>query len=232
MRRAAIALAVLLALALVGDRIAAGLAADAIAAKVQATTALPEEPEVTVRGFPFLTQALSGRYDRVDITARDVPARDTTLARLDTTLRGVQVPLSQALSGAVDSVPVESVEARALVPYDELARRSGARGLTVAPAEGDRVRVTGEVDVPGGTVAATAVSRVEVVDGVVVITAESFEVGDRADDAALNRALAGLLDLEVPVRGLPFGLQVSGVSVQPDGVRVVAEARDTVLSPA
>ncbi|MBW3551514.1 MAG: LmeA family phospholipid-binding protein [Proteobacteria bacterium] len=82
---------------------------------VQATTALPEEPDVTVRGFPFLTQALSGRYDRVDISARDAPAGEMTLTRLDTTLRGVRVTLSQALSGSVGEVPVDAVEARALL---------------------------------------------------------------------------------------------------------------------
>lgn len=231
MKRLAVVAALLLVVVVIADRIAAGVAAGAIAARVQATTALPEEPDVTVRGFPFLTQALSGRYDRVDITARDAPAGEMTLTRLETTLRGVQVTLSQALSGEVDAVPVEAVEARALVSYDELAQRSGARRLTLEPADGGRVRVTGQIDLPGESVSVTALSRVELSGGDILVTAESFEAGGGVEEAVLDEALAGRLDLKVPVTGLPFGLEVTGVSVEPEGVRVVAEARDTVLSP-
>jgi hypothetical protein len=126
-------------------------------------------------------------------------------------------------------VPVEGVQARALVGYSELARRAGDRQLTVAPA-GDRVRVTGSVEVLGRTISATAVSRVEVVEGDLVVTAEAYEVGNETADDLLTRALGDRLDLRIPVTGLPYGLQVSGAEIEPAGVVVLATASGTVLS--
>lgn len=227
MRRLLVGLAVLLGLLLVADRVGASLAGRAVAAQVQSAAGLTRQPQVAVEGFPFLTQAVAGRYDAVSVVALDVPAGELTLARLDATLTGVRVPLSQALSGSVTGVPVSGVTARALVGYDELARRSGDRGLTVVPA-GDRLRVTGSIVVLGRTVTATALSRVEVVDGGLLVTAESIEVGD----AGSLSGLGDRLDLRIPVAGLPYGLQVTGVEVQPDGLSVRARTGATVLQPA
>lgn len=231
MKRLVVGLVVVLALLLVADRVGAAYASDAIAAEVQSSTRLQSEPEVEIEGFPFLTQALAGRYERVEVRATDVPAGELTLSRLDTTLTGVQVPLSEALSGSVRSVPVERVRARALLGYDELSRRSGDRRLSVAPAGDGRVRVSGSLQVLGRTLSATAVSRVEAVDGAIVVTAESYDVGNEAADDLLTRALGDRLNLRIPVTGLPYGLQVTGVEVRPDGVVVRAAAENTVLSP-
>lgn len=231
MRRWLIGLGLLMAVALVTDRAGAALASSAVAEQAQTAAGLAEPPEVAVAGFPFLTQALRGRYDRVEVQATTVAAGDLTVDRLQATFTGVQVPLSQALSGSIERVPVETVEARALVSYAELSRRSGDRQLTVSQADVNRVRVTGQLDVLGGTLSAAAVSRVEVVDGEIVVTAEEYETGDELDDAVLSRVLGDRLDLRVPVRGLPYGLQVTDVAIEPDGIRVLATATDTVLSP-
>ena len=230
MKGLAISLVALVALLLAADRVAAEVASRAIASQVQTSTGVSSEVEVDIEGFPFLTQALEGRYDRVEVRASDVPAGEVRLARLDATLTGVRVGLSDALSGSVERVPVDSVQARALLPYAELARRSGDRSLSVAPS-GDRVRVTGRVEVLGQTLSAVAVSRVELDGAAVVVTAESYEVGNGLADSLLTRALGGKLDIEVPVTGLPYGLKVTGLEVQPEGVTVRASATSTVLSP-
>lgn len=219
----------LLALLLVVDRAGAAYAGRSLAGELQRAGALPQRPTVDVGGFPFLTQVVRGRYDHVEVAARDVPAGDTTVARLDAVLTGARVPLGQAVSGEVRQVPVERVEARVLLPYDELARSSGERRLTLAPA-GDRVRVRGEVEVLGQRLGAAAVSTVTLEGDDVVVTAQSFEVGNGLADALLTRALQGRLDLRVPVRDLPYGLVVQSVAVEPEGVVVRTAATDTVLS--
>lgn len=232
MKRLVVFLVVLLALAAVGDRVGVSYAERTVAEQTQASAGLADLPDVSIEGFPFLTQALAGRYERVVVTSSDVPAGDVRLDRLDATFGGVRLPLSQALSGDVQRVPVERVEARALVAYGQLSQRSGDRQLTVAPADTpDRVRVTGSVQVLGRTLSAVAVSRLEVVDGAIVVTAEEFEVGNAAADELVTRALRGRMDLSIPVTGLPYGLRVTDVAVDPDGVVVRATATDTVLSP-
>lgn len=227
MKRLVVTLVVLIGLLLVADRAGATVASRAIAAQVQAEAG-SSDVDVVIGGFPFLTQALAGRYDRVEVRAADVAAGDVSIRRLDTTLSGVEVPLADALSGSVTSVPVQAVRARALLAYDELTRASDRGTLTVTP-DGDRVRVSGRVQVLGQTLQITAVSRVELVEDTLVVTAESYQAGSAEVDPGLSRALDGRLDLRVPVTGLPYGLRLTGVEVQPEGVVVRATAAATVL---
>lgn len=229
MRRLLIFLIFLLVLAAVGDRVAAGFAARTVASKLQSAAGLPERPDVDIAGVPFLTQAVAGRYQRVEVSADAVPAGELSFAELTATLTGVQVPLSDVRTGDIDEVPVGMVDARVLLAYDELSRRSGNRRLTVTSA-GDRVRVTGSVQVLGRTVEATAISALTVEGEELVVTAESFEVGNDAADAAVTRALRGRLDLRIPAGDLPYDLMLRSVEVEPGGVVLRATARDVVLS--
>ena len=230
MRRLLVVSVVLLALLLVADRVGAALAGRAIAAELQSSGMLPARPDVTVGGFPFLTQALGGQYRSIDVEAADVPAEQVTLRALSAELEGVEVPLSDALSGQVGAVPVERVEARVLLGYDDLSRRSGDRELTVSP-DGDRLRVRGSARVLGREVMATAVSRVELEGDEVVVTAESYDLGNSTANALVTRALEGGFDYRFRLTGLPYGLEVTGLQVRPDGLSVTATAADTVLSP-
>ena len=89
---------------------------------------------------------------------------------------------------------------------------------------GGRVRVLGQ------DLQASAVSTVALEDGEVVVTAESFEVGNGTADRLLTRALRGRFDFSVPVGGLPYGLQVRSVQVTSQGIAAQAVAEDTVLT--
>ena len=225
---------VLLLLLVAADRVAAAVAERVLADELQRSGGFSSRPEVDVRGVPFLTQALEGRYDRIDVVARDVDAGEVAgtqvvVPRLSATLRGARVPLSDALSGAVTEVPVDRVDARVLLPFSVLQRSSDVGDLTVAP-EGDRLRLRGTVEVLGREVSGSALSRLTVEDGSVVVTAESVEVGNDLADDLLGRALDGRFDVRVPLRALPYGLQIDAVTVQPDGLAVRAGATDTVLS--
>jgi hypothetical protein len=226
---------VLLALLVVVDRVGATVAERVLAGELQRSGALPTRPEVDVRGVPFLTQALRGRYDRVDVVARDVPAGEVsgtpvTVSRLSTTLRGARVPLADALSGEVTSVPVDRVDARARLPYSVLQPSTEVGDLTVSP-EGDRLRLRGSVEVLGERVTGSALASLAVQDGAVVVTAEGVDLGSEAANRLVTRALRGRFDARVPLQGLPYGLQVDGVRVRQDGLDVTARADDTVLSP-
>ena len=231
MRRLLVGLVVLALLLVAADRLGLVLAERAVADELVAsglTGAGVGEPTVDIRGVPFLTQAVAGRYEQVVVTARDVPAGELRFSEFEATLTGLRVPLSQAVSGDVGDVPVDLLEARAVVPYAALARRSEAADVTVEPV-GDRVRVTGTVEVLGRTLSAAAVSRVELQETDIVVTAETLDVGNDAISDLLTRALDGRLDLRLPVRGLPYGLQPRAVDITDRGVVVDASVQDTVL---
>ena len=225
---------VLLVLLVAADRVGAAVAERVLAEELQRSGGFASRPDVEVRGVPFLTQVLAGRYDRVDVVARDVDAGEVAgtpvqVSRLSATLRGARVPLQDALDGTVTSVPVDRVDARVLLPFSVLQRSTDVGDLTVAP-EGDRLRLRGSVEVFGQEVTGSALSRLTVEDGAVVVTAESVDVGNDLANDLLGRAVEDRFDVRVPLRGLPYGLEVQAVRVQPDGLAVTARGADTVLS--
>ena len=234
MRRPLVLVGVLLvlgALLVVADVAASRAAERGIAERVRQAAELPELPEVEVHGRPFLLQALRGRYDDVVVRSVDVPAGELRFASLVTELRGARVPLRQALEASTAPVPVESLSARAVVTYEALSAPVEDRGLRVVGAEDGLVRVTGSLDVLGRTLEATAVSRPELEDGEIVVTAERFEVGSSVADSLLSRALGRRLDFQVDVGELPYGLTLTGLDAGPDGVVLTADATDTVIAP-
>jgi hypothetical protein len=220
-------LVLLLGAAVVADRVGEGIAEDQVAAQVAERGGLAGTPEVDITGFPFLTQALGGRYDdvRISLTAEQLGQPAGT--RADVSLRGVHLPLADALSGSVAEVPVDRVDGTATLSYALLAAELGG-DTTLAP-EGSGLRVTRTLEVLGFDVPVTAAGTVSL-DGqeVVVDVGEAAAAGVDVPDFVLDRA-ADLLDFRYPVPALPFGLQVTGVRPERDGVRVSVEATDTVL---
>ncbi len=217
----------LLGAAVVADRVGEGIAEERVAAEVAARGGLAGVPAVDITGVPFLTQALSGRYSDVRIALTAEQLGQPAGTRADVSLRGVHLPLADALSGSVQEVPVERVEGTATLTYDLLAAQLG--GDTTLAAAADGLRVTRTVEVLGVEVPLTATGTVGL-DGqdLVVDVEDAAAAGVDVPGAVLDRA-ADLLDFRYAVPALPFGLQLTGVRPEPDGVHVQVEATDTVL---
>lgn len=216
---------VLVAVEALGPR----LAERTLASRAQAAATLPVPPEVEVRGRPFLTQVVRGRYDDVVVRAARVPAGQVGFDSVVVQLTDVRVPLREALTRSVDVVPVGRLSARAVLGYDDLSGVVADRGLRVTPAGNGLVRVTGGVDVLGRRLEASAVSRPALEGDTLVVTAERFEVGSSAADALLSAALGNRLDLRVELTPLPYGLQLRSLRAEATGVVLEAQAADTVL---
>jgi hypothetical protein len=214
-------------LLLAADRGAEAFAEDRVAQLVAERGGLAGRPEVEIGGFPFLTQAVDGRYDdvRIGLTGADLGQPEGT--RADVSLRGVRVALSDVLSGSVQQVPVERVDGTATLAYALLAAELGP-GTTVT-RNGDGLRVQRTVEVAGVSVPLTATGTVSLDGDTLVVDVEDASgagvdvpdlLVDQVDDA---------LDLRYRIPQLPFGLQVTGVAPADEGVRVQVEATDTVL---
>lgn len=219
----------LVLVAVAADRVAVAVVDRAIATRLAAAGGLSAQPQVDVRGFPFLTQAVRGRYDDVAVQATGVPAGALRLQSFSARLQGVAVPLGTALSGSVTAVPVDRIDATALVGYAELSARVADRGLSVTAAPDGLVRVTGRVTVLGRALEASALSRPRLQGAQIVVTAERFEVGSTAADAVLSRALGSRLDFRLTLGALPFGLRLTSLAAGPDGVTLGARSDGAVL---
>jgi hypothetical protein len=219
---------VLAALAVVADRVAVGVVESRIATELADRGGLVGTPDVDIAGFPFLTQVVGGRYEEVRLALDEGQLAEAPGARADVTLRGVRLPLSDAVSGSVTEVPVDRIDGTATLSYELLAGEIGS-GTTLAP-EGNGLRITRTVELLGYTLPVTAAGTVTLDGGDLVIDVERAAGAGVEIPGFLVRQVSDLLDLRYRVPALPFGLQLTGVAPGEDGVDLRVEATDTVLT--
>ena len=227
MKALLVVLVVLLGLAVVADRVTHSLAEERVATEMASAGGLHGTPTVDIRGFPFLTQAVAGRYDdvRISLTAQELGQPAGTGA--DIALHGVHVPLPAVLSGSVQEVPVDRIDGTATLSYELLSAELGAD--TTLEREDDGLRITRTVELLGRRIPLTAVGTVALEGNALVVDVERAAGAGVELPAFLVQQASELLDLRYEVPALPFGLQLTGVTPGADGVDVRLEAVDAVL---
>jgi hypothetical protein len=133
-RRLVVLLLVLVGLLLVADRIAVTVAQSHVADRIRVDQHLDRTPDVSIGGFPFLTQP-------VTVTVHDVTAGALRVQRLTAHLHGVHVPFSAVAHGSVSRVPVDRASAELVVTYADLDAALSGQGVQVSYAGAGRVHV-------------------------------------------------------------------------------------------
>jgi hypothetical protein len=207
------------------DRIGVRMVQNEIGRKVAAQYDLPRQPEVTIHGFPFLTQAVGGEYDRIDVAVGDYTQQKVTVKDVRIEMHGVRAPLDQVTAGNTANVVVRTATASAIIPY-ELMRQYAPEQITgIAPNGPDlQVDLSGSLGVL--PVSGTAVVSVQATKEGVRFTPRSIGTGRLQIPVNVVRQQ---LAWTVPVRDLPIGSRISRVEVTPDGVRVAATAENVNL---
>jgi hypothetical protein len=226
---------VLFGLFVVADRVAAYVAEQTVAEKVSSEVknlgVSSSEPDVTVRGFPFLTQVLDGKYQEITIVLRDVSANGVTLPVLDIHATGVNAKMSTLMSGN-GPVTADKVAGTATVGYDSVRALVNQPGLQV-DEEGGKLRLRLPVTIAGQQITAIGVGEVSVNSGKVRVAVTDI----RAEGVTLSGRAQALLDdykqrlsFEVRVPPLPFKLRIENVRPQPEGLAISASAQGVPLS--
>jgi hypothetical protein len=217
-RNLAIALVVLIALLVAADRVGVVIAERVAGKTIQSSQDLPSRPDVDVAGFPFLTQFATGKYDKVTVTAHNVPVAHT---KLD--LSRVRVVLHElTLSRDFSSVFAKTATATALIGYDNLSQ---ALGATVGYDSGGRVKVTRTISVAGTSVTGTLRTRPQLVNGALGFTGSTVNNAGALGQAVID-ALDQVVHLTIPLGGIPFKIRVQSLQVDATGVVIALVGRD------
>ncbi|SHF50810.1 Protein of unknown function [Jatrophihabitans endophyticus] len=214
LRRVLIAVLVLVVLLIAADRVG-----DVVAQKVAATALrqsqhLGSEPDVDIGGFPFLTQFARGRYDHITVTAADVPVGDDdvrlTLSRLRVVLDDLTVSRDFA------DYHAEHATAVGTIGYAQL---SDALRVDVSYAGHGRIRARKQITVFGQTFTPTITAAPVLTNGALSFAkAQVNGLGDLA--APVSQVLSQVFDVAVPLRNIPFDVDVQRLSMAPDGLRI------------
>lgn len=200
-----------------GDRAAKAYAENQMASQVQSSLALSGKPNVTIQGFPFLTQVAARTFNTVEVNASNEtagPGGQLEIASLTATLHGMHIH-------GTNSATVDQFTASALVTFTALAHAGGIpQGITLAPAGPNQLKAT--VDILGFSSDATAkVTQV----GNNKINVKITDFGGVPADV-----LGSLTDFTFSIPKLPAGVKIQSITVTQQGLRVTATGQNTTLS--
>ncbi|AKZ56565.1 Secreted protein [Streptomyces ambofaciens ATCC 23877] len=225
----------------IADRVAVNFAEGEAADKLRTTENLASTPDVSINGFPFLTQAAAGELDDVEVGIDDYEAstgngaEKIRIGELRATLRGV------AFSSDFSSATAATATGTATVGYDELMKATKSEPTDIGP--GITAKVVGLSDGGDGKIKVSlqatvlgvelpepvdVLSSVTVKDDNVEVVADGLpEVGGRQLAESRIRAIT---DFQQTIDELPGGIALDKVEAAKDGVEITVKGSNVELA--
>ena len=216
---------VLAGVAVAVDRVALHYAEGRAATTLRSSQGLTSTPDVSVAGFPFLTQLAAGEFDEITITAHDVSSG----SRVALKLADVVVHLHHVtVSNNYSSFAAQSATADGRITYAELSRVLGA---TVRNAGGGRLVAEPTVTVLGRTYTGrvSAVVRGSAADGIRFVDPRVTVTGTQLPDV-VTEALGQVFSTGISLAGLPFGITLDKAVVGSDALELALTGRNLSYS--
>ncbi|MEV6087655.1 LmeA family phospholipid-binding protein [Streptomyces parvulus] len=223
----------------IADRVAVNFAEDEVADKVRSTENLASTPDVSINGFPFLTQVAGGELDDVEVGIDGYEAstgngdEKIRIADLRADMKGVE------FSGDYSSATAAT--ATATVAYDELMKAAKSEPTDIAP--GITAKVIGLSDGGNGKIKVSlqatvlgvelpkpveVLSSVKVKDDDVEVVADGLpEIGGKQLAESRIRAIT---DFQQTIDELPGGIRLDKVEAAKDGVEITVKGSDVKLA--
>ncbi|MFF0450424.1 DUF2993 domain-containing protein [Streptomyces sp. NPDC004609] len=227
------------------DRIAVNMAESETADRIRSSQGLSATPEVSIKGFPFLTQVAGKQLDEVDVSLAGITAtaggHTVNVTEVTAELRDVKVnsSYSSAVAGSADG--------SARISYEDLTK-AAPEGATVSYAGPERaakgqVKVTGPlldllkgagVDIPGraepllkGAGDVTTYSSVVLKGGTTVqLKAETLP---GIPVPGFERKLREIVDYDLKIEGIPASLSLDRVETTADGLKFAGKGTNVAL---
>lgn len=225
MRKLIVFLILLSILLVIVDRVAVVGVQREVARQIEAKYDLSSTPSVEVKGIPFLTQAIGGRYDEIAVQMGSMTREGIELSKIDATLYGVSAPLADLIKDASKAdLRAERVTATIVISRETLDARA-PRGIRVEGNGGETVQISGELSVLGRSVPVTADMKLEIVQGAVRLTPKSVKIAGSIRVPNAEK----FISFNVPVKNLPLNLKITSVRSTPEGLAVGGTATDVPL---
>ncbi|WP_406013886.1 DUF2993 domain-containing protein [Streptomyces sp. NBC_00984] len=207
------------------DRAAVYFAESEAAGRIRITGATIGSTDVSIKGFPFLTQVAGGRFDEVDVEITGIETatngRRLRISRMDAALHDVKP------ADDYSSATAARATGTAVISYKDLTE-AASDGVAVEYGGNNKVKVTGTVDMLGRPISRSVLSTVTLVDG------HTLRVhADKVPGAGVP-GLEGMVrqktDFDREVGGLPSGLKLQRIQPTADGLEISVTGADVQLA--
>ncbi len=259
MGKLVIAVLVVVGLVVAADFGAAAVAEYQLATQLREQFRLTSDPSVRINGFPFLTQALAGRYSAIDIRATGLSVDPLHDVDVEATLHDVDAPLSEVTSGNLQSVQAARVDGRVRIKDSDLGRAIGIEDLriqqasdreikellpsgtpsagTATPGNRAPIRMVATTDVAGQRTEIVGIGVVELTGSLVRVTVKDVrlardDVGAVSLPREIRQLLLKTLSTDVKPGGLPFAVTPTAVSVDTGSLVVEGTASNVTMRQA
>ena len=212
-RRLLIAVIVILAVLVALDFGSRAVAESVMASKIE-QRGLPSKPDVSIGGFPFLTQLASRDIRHVTISAANVPSGPVTITRIDAVATGIRLDSYAFSSGTIGSlsgtalISFESLATTLSNEFGPLGSLLNGAGLQLTAAGSDEVRASLNLVVTQGS----ATWRVTRVSG------QAINVHLVSSSGLPSSLLSSIQDVTLQLPKLPLGLTIGAITVTTAGV--------------
>jgi hypothetical protein len=212
-RRYVIALVIIVVLLVAIDFAARAVAENVMANKIE-QQGLQHKPDVSIDGFPFLTQVASRDFGQVNLAAADQTEGPVTITSINATGRDIKLN-----SYAFSSGTIGSLTGTAVISFSSLGNTlsqqvgplgsllNGA-GLSLTAAGPHEVKASLNVLVVSGS-ATWRVSR---------LSGNRLDVRLVSSSGLPSSLLSSIQDITLQLPKLPLGLTIDSVQVSPAGV--------------
>jgi LmeA-like phospholipid-binding len=220
-RRYVIILAVLVVLLLALDFGARIVAQNVMAAEIQ-KQGLSQKPDVSIGGFPFLTQVASKDFKQVTISTTNLTEGPVTITSINATASGIRLKSYSSQSGTITSVTGRAVISFASLG-NTLSQQVGplgsllnGAGLHLTAAGPDEVKASLNLLVVSGS-ATWRVSR---------LSGNRLHISLVSSSGLPSSLLNSIKSVTVQIPKLPLGLTIDSISVTSDGVVGLVSGHD------
>ncbi|MGH1553927.1 LmeA family phospholipid-binding protein [Streptomyces sp. L7] len=224
------------------DRVAVYFAQDEAAGKVQTSENLASAPDVSIKGFPFLTQVASGELDDVELgiktyeaTTANTTGSGTSTIRIDDLKADMKdVKFSNGYSSAIAA----SATGSASIAYDQLLKAAkseptniltGVDAQVVGLSDGGngKIKVDVKVSALGQETTYPVLSTVTVDGDTVKVHADNLPklVVDLADSR-----IRSITDFQQTIDQLPGGVKLASVQAAKNGVEIKVKGSNVRLA--
>ena len=217
-----ILLAVLVALLIAADRVAAAVTENQLASKIQQSQHLSQKPSVSISGFPFLTQVISRDFGHATVDIADFSSGGVPIANIHADLTGVHV------ASGYNSATVDTLVGTATLDYTAVSQVlsnniSNIGHISLSQGTGNQVKAS--YSLLGVNLSADV--AVNLLGGN-TLEFKSSKVTTPLSGLGINAPTG--FDVKVPLNGLPFGMQLSSLKVTSTGVDISASGNNVVLT--
>ena len=213
-RRWIIAIVVVLVVLVGADFAARAVAENVAANQFQKEGHLSTRPDVTIEGFPFLTQVISKDISDVHVGISNLQEGPVTFSSINAVATGIRLNSYAFQSGTIGHISgtavisFSSLGNTLATQFGPLGQLLHGAGLNLGEASPDEVRASLNLVVTTGS----AIWRITRVSG------NELNINLVSSSGLPSSLLSGIQDKTITIPALPFGLTLDSLAVTPTGI--------------